>query len=267
MKRIITTLTWILIATAALAQTGHWTGKLDTGGAMVSLIFHLGDSTATLDVPDMGAKGIPVSVKRVATSQIELGIPAINASYKGVWTGKLITGTFTQHGMSFPMPLNPGVPALKRPQTPVGPFVYANADVTFSNGDAVLKGTLTTPKNCSRETPVLIMVTGSGLQNRDEEIFEHKPFAVIADAFAKAGIATLRYDDRGFGESTGDVISCTTEDLKNDALAGIRLLRERFDHVGVLGHSEGGSIALMPAIIPRLETAASPAGKQAGHLT
>ena len=221
-------------------QTGHWWGT-------VSLIFHLGDSTATLDVPDMGAKGIPVSVKRVATGQIELGIPAINASYKGVWTGKLITGTFTQHGMSFPMPLNPGVPALKRPQTPVGPFVYVNADVTFSNGGAVLKGTLTTPKNCSRETPVLIMVTGSGLQNRDEEIFEHKPFAVIADAFAKAGIATLRYDDRGFGESTGDVISCTTEDLKNDALAGIRLLRERFDHVGVLGHSEGGSIALMPA--------------------
>ena len=267
MKRIIATLTWTLIATAALAQTGHWTGKLDTGGATVSLIFHLGDSTATLDVPDMGAKGIPVSVKRMATGQIELGIQSINASYKGVWTGKLISGTFTQHGMSFPMPLNPGVPTLKRPQTPVGPFVYVNADVTFSNGGAVLKGTLTTLKNCSRETPVLIMVTGSGLQSRDEEIFEHKPFAVIADAFAKAGIATLRYDDRGFGESTGDVISCTTEDLKNDALAGIRLLRERFDHVGVLGHSEGGSIALMPAIIPRLETAASPAGKQAGHLT
>lgn len=221
-------------------QAGRWRGDGFTH-------FHLGDSTATLDVPDMGAKGIPVSVKRMATGQIELGIPAINASYKGVWTGKLISGTYTQHGMSFPMPLNPGVPALKRPQTPVGPFVYVNADVTFSNGDAVLKGTLTTPKNCTRETPVLIMVTGSGLQNRDEEIFEHKPFAVIADAFAKAGIATLRYDDRGFGESTGDVISCTTEDLKNDALAGIRLLRERFDHVGVLGHSEGGSIALMLA--------------------
>lgn len=90
-------------------QTGHWWGT-------VSLIFHLGDSTATLDVPDMGAKGIPVSVKRVATGQIELGIPSINASYKGVWTGKLITGTFTQHGMSFPMPLNPGVPTLKRPK-------------------------------------------------------------------------------------------------------------------------------------------------------
>ena len=105
--------------------------------------------------------------------------------------------------------IEPRRPSFEAPQTPVGPFVYVNADVTFSNGDAVLKGTLTTPKNCSRETPVLIMVTGSGLQNRDEEIFEHKPFAVIADAFAKAGIATLRYDDRGFGESTGDVIGAS----------------------------------------------------------
>jgi pimeloyl-ACP methyl ester carboxylesterase len=91
------------------------------------------------------------------------------------------------------------------------------------------------------------MVTGSGQQNRDEEIFGHKPFAVIADALARAGIATLRYDDRGFGESTGDLSSATTEDLKDDALAGVDLLRGRFDRVGVIGHSEGGTIALMIA--------------------
>ena len=91
------------------------------------------------------------------------------------------------------------------------------------------------------------MVSGSGLQDRDETLFEHKPFAVIADAFARAGIATLRYDDRGFGESTGDIVNMTEEDLKNDALAGITLLRGRFDHVGVIGHSEGGSIAIMLA--------------------
>lgn len=82
----------------------------------------------------------------------------------------------------------------------MGPFPYATEEVSFTNGDAVLKGTLTLPDNCDRKTPVLIMVTGSGLQNRDEEMFSHKPFAVIADAFARAGIATLRYDDRGFGE-------------------------------------------------------------------
>ncbi len=260
MKKILAALTLTFIATASLAQTGTWNGKLDVSGTTLSLVFHIGDSTATLDVPDQGAKAIPVSVKRSAFGSIELEVPSINASYKGFWTGKLITGTFTQNGMSFPLPLTLGAPVLRRPQTPVGPFAYVNADVSFSNGDAVLKGTLTMPENCSRQTPVLLMVTGSGLQNRDEEIFGHKPFAVIADAFAKAGIATLRYDDRGFGESTGDAVSCTTEDLKNDALAGIGLLRGKFDNVGVLGHSEGGSIALMLAAEGKADFVISLAG-------
>lgn len=260
MKKILAALTLTFIATAALAQTGTWSGSLDVPGATLSLVFHMGDSTATLDVPDQGAKQIPVSVKRSAFGSIELDVPSINASYKGLWTGKLITGTFTQNGMSFILPLVPGAPVLRRPQTPVGPFAYVNADVSFSNGDAVLKGTLTMPENCSRETPVLLMVTGSGLQNRDEAVFGHKPFAVIADAFAKAGIATLRYDDRGFGESTGDIVSCTTEDLKNDALAGIGLLRGKFDHVGVLGHSEGGTIALMLAAEGKADFVISLAG-------
>lgn len=260
MKKILAALTLTFIAASALAQTGTWNGKLDVSGTTLSLVFHIGDSTATLDVPDQGAKAIPVSVKRSAFGSIELEVPSINASYKGFWTGKLITGTFTQNGMSFPLPLTPGAPVLRRPQTPVGPFAYVNADISFSNGDAVLKGTLTMPENCSSQTPVLLMVTGSGLQNRDEEIFGHKPFAVIADAFANAGIATLRYDDRGFGESTGDAVSCTTEDLKNDVLAGIGLLRGKFDHVGVLGHSEGGSIALMLAAEGKADFVISLAG-------
>lgn len=260
MKKILAALTLTFISMAALAQTGTWNGKLDVSGTTLSIVFHMGDSTASLDVPDQGAKAIPVSVKRSAFGSIELEVPSINALYKGLWTGKLITGTFTQNGMSFTLPLVPGAPVLRRPQTPVGPFAYVNADVSFSNGDAVLKGTLTMPENCSRETPVLLMVTGSGLQNRDEAVFGHKPFAVIADAFANAGIATLRYDDRGFGESTGDVVLCTTEDLKNDALAGIGLLRGKFDHVGVLGHSEGGSIALMLAAEGKADFVISLAG-------
>lgn len=151
-------------------------------------------------MPDQGAKDIPVEVSRDAVGGITLNVPAINASFKGLWAGKVIAGTFTQRGMSFPMTLTPGAPVVRRPQTPVGPFPYATEEVSFTNGDAVLKGTLTLPDNCDRKTPVLIMVTGSGLQNRDEGMFSHKPFAVIADAFARAGIATLRYDDRGFGE-------------------------------------------------------------------
>lgn len=242
------------------AQTGAWTGKLKVSGVELALIFNIGEESATLDVPDQGATEIPVEVSRDAVGGITLNVPAINASFKGLWAGKVIAGTFTQHGMSFPMTLTPGAPVIRRPQTPVGPFPYATEEVTFTNGDAVLKGTLTLPENCDRKTPVLIMVTGSGLQNRDEEMFGHKPFAVIADAFARAGIATLRYDDRGFGESTGDVVLCTTEDLKNDALAGVKLLRDRFEHVGVIGHSEGGTIALMLAADNQVDFVISLAG-------
>lgn len=242
------------------AQTGAWTGKLKVSGVELALIFNIGEESATLDVPDLGATEIPVEVSRDAVGGITLNVPAINASFKGLWAGKVIAGTFTQHGMSFPMTLTPGAPVIRRPQTPVGPFPYATEEVTFTNGDAVLKGTLTLPENCDRKTPVLIMVTGSGLQNRDEEMFGHKPFAVIADAFARAGIATLRYDDRGFGESTGDVVLCTTEDLKNDALAGVKLLRDRFERVGVIGHSEGGTIALMLAGERQVDFAVSLAG-------
>ena len=244
-RKIILAAIAILSALSLEAQTGPWSGTLKVQGTELTLVFDLDKST--LDVPAQGAKDIPAEVSRAATGAVTIEIPSINASYKGLWLGRTITGTFTQYGMSFPLMLNPGRPVINRPQTPVGPFPYTTEEVTFTNGNAKLSGTLTLPENCTRTTPALVMVTGSGLQNRDEELFDHKPFAVIADAFARAGIATLRYDDRGFGESTGDVINCTTEDLKDDALAGIKLLKERFDRVGVLGHSEGGSIALMLA--------------------
>ncbi len=259
-KLIITILLMVFPMLALSAQTGKWSGKLNVSRAELSLIFDIGEESATLDVPDQGASDIPVEVSRDTEGGVTLNVPAIGASFKGLWDGELISGTFTQRGVSLPMTLTPGAPGLRRPQTPAGPFPYTTEEVSFTNGDAILKGTLTLPKDCNRETPVLIMVTGSGLQNRDEELFGHKPFAVIADAFARAGIATFRYDDRGFGESTGDVALCTTEDFKNDALQGVKLLRERFENVGVLGHSEGGTIALMLAAEGRVDFAISLAG-------
>lgn len=242
------------------AQTGTWSGRLSVQGTGLSLVFHLDDGNPTMDSPDQGVKGIPVQVERNATGGVIIRIAPIGAAFEGVWTGRQIIGSFSQMGASFPLTLVPGEEKLRRPQTPVGPFPYATEEVSFTNGTAVLRGTLVLPEGCSRQTPALIMVTGSGLQNRDEELFEHKPFAVIADALARAGIATLRYDDRGFGESTGDVAGCTTEDFRDDALAGIRLLRERFDRVGVIGHSEGGTIALMLAAAKQVDFAVSLAG-------
>ena len=246
-KYIISAILLFSIALFSHAQTGTWSGKLDVQGTKISLVFHLDEENPTMDSPDQGAKGIPIEVTRTATGSITIKVPSIGATYEGLWLIKQIAGTFKQMGASLPLTLTPGEEKLNRPQTPVGPFPYATEEVAFANGDAVLKGTLVLPEGYGRKTPVLIMVTGSGLQNRDEEIYEHKPFAVIADALARAGIATLRYDARGMGESTGDLVNCTTEDMKNDAIAGIGLLRERFDRVGVIGHSEGGTIALMLA--------------------
>ena len=259
-KYIISAILLFSIALFSHAQTGTWSGKLDVQGTKISLVFHLDEENPTMDSPDQGAKGIPIEVTRTATGSITINVPSIGATYEGQWLVKQIVGTFKQMGASLPLTLTPGVEKLNRSQTPVGPFPYATEDVSFANGDAVLKGTLVLPEGYGRKTPVLIMVTGSGLQNRDEEIYEHKPFAVIADALARAGIATLRYDDRGFGESTGDLVHCTTEDMKNDALAGIGLLRKRFDKVGVIGHSEGGTIALMLAAENKADFIVSLAG-------
>ena len=259
-KYIFSAILLFSIALFSHAQTGTWSGKLDVQGTKISLVFHLDEENPTMDSPDQGAKGIPIEVTRTATGSITIKVPSIGATYEGLWLIKQIAGTFKQMGASLPLTLTPGEEKLNRPQTPQGPFPYAQEEVSFANGNAVLKGTLVLPEGCSRKTPVLVMVTGSGLQNRDEEIYEHKPFAVIADALARAGIATLRYDDRGFGESTGDLVNCTTEDMKNDAIAGIGLLRERFDRVGIIGHSEGGTIALMLAAEKKADFIVSLAG-------
>ncbi len=245
---------------AATAQTGPWSGKLDVQGKGLSLVFHLDDENPTMDSPDQGAKGIPVQIERQAGGKIVIQIPALGAGYEGVWLIRQIVGTFTQMNLSFPLTLTPGEDKPARPQTPQGPFPYQTEEVSFTNGDVVLQGSLTLPEGYTRNTTAIVMITGSGLQNRDEEIFDHKPFAVIADALARAGIATLRYDDRGFNGYDGDINACTTEDFKDDALAGISLLRDRFEKVGVLGHSEGGTIALMLAAEQKADFIVSLAG-------
>ena len=263
MKKLVLFLLFCLASVVTWAQDnnikGAWSGKLNVFGNELTLVFHFDDEACTLDSPDQGVKGVPAKMERTAVG-VKVDVPSINASYEGVYMGSSIIGTFKQHGKSFPLTLKHDLLKRNRPQTPVMPYPYQTQEVSFNNGDAVLKGTLVTPPNASRQTPVLLMITGSGLQNRDEEIYEHKPFAVIADALARAGIATLRYDDRGFGESTGDIVNCTTEDLKNDALAGIQLLRSRFDKVGVIGHSEGGTIALMLAAEQKADFIVSLAG-------
>ncbi len=242
------------------AQTGVWSGNLEVQGTKLPLVFHFDEGSPTMDSPAQNAKGIPIKVSHDADGNVAVTIPLVGASFSGKFENDCITGTFRQNGLSLPLTLTSGEEKPKRPQTPQPPFPYSEEEVSFSNGDATLSGTLTLPPGYGKDTPVLLMVTGSGLQNRDEEIFDHKPFAVIADALARSGIASLRYDDRGFGASTGDPVNCTTEDLMRDALAGVDLLRGRFNKVGVLGHSEGGTIALMLAADGKTDFVVSLAG-------
>lgn len=234
-------------AFTANAQEGAWNGELNVQGTKLPLVFHLSEDKCTMDSPSQGAMGIPAEKTLTSDSTLQIKVPAIGATFVGKKEGQTITGTFSQNGFSLPLTLTPGTPKVNRPQTPTPPFPYKEEQVTFTNDGFTFGGTLTLPANCDKKTPAVLMVTGSGLQNRDEELFGHKPFAVIADALARQGIASLRYDDRGYGVEGYQMDQFTTADFKRDAEAALKRLRKRFSKVGVLGHSEGATIALMMA--------------------
>ena len=247
--------------------SGTWHGEMQLNSLKLNLVLHLdGDSVCTVDSPDQGAKGIAGTVKELTAEKVDVLFPMLMAAYTaGLKEGKLV-GTFKQRGFTVPLTLEPGDLVRQRPQTPKPPFPYETHEVKIAvpspyGGETerghTLAGTLTLPPSFGEGAGpnlCLLLVTGSGLQDRDETLFDHKPFAVIADYLARHGIATLRYDDRGFGQSTGDPSNCTTADFAEDAAACISFLRstpllkggdkDRLK-VGVLGHSEGGSIAFM----------------------
>lgn len=256
MKHIFALLAVIMLpAFHTLALTGSWRGDLNFGQTKIPIVFNFtekadGATNCTLDSPMQGAKGIPVDVLLCTADSVSLACHSIGASFEGKVMSKEIEGTFKQHGYSFPLTLSPEPPIEeRRPQTPKPPFPYSVTDTTFTSPDgAVMSATLTMPLNASsKKIPAVVMVTGSGPQNRDEEVFEHKPFAVIADFLARNGIASLRYDDRGTGRSGGNFMAATTETFKKDAGSGIAFMHTiaSIGKVGVIGHSEGGTIAFM----------------------
>ena len=259
-RRLFAIVLFACMSLMANAQEGAWSGEIEVQGMKLPLVFNFGADGCTLDSPSQGAKGIKAEKETLDGGKIRVTIPMARASFEGTMEGNSIKGTFTQNGMSFPMTLLPGKPKVNRPQTPVAPFPYTTEEVTFRNGKFIFNGTLTLPENIDKNTKVVLMVTGSGQQNRDEEVFGHKPFAVIADALAREGIASLRYDDRGYGDSTVVFSNFTTDDFKQDAEAGLKYLRKRFKKVGVLGHSEGGTIALMLASEGKTDFVVSMAG-------
>ena len=258
--RTLTSVVFAMMAFAANAQEGTWNGELNVMGNKVPLVFNFSTNGCTIDSPSQGVNGIQAekTVKDDGTISVKVGM--IGATFEGKMTDGEIKGTYVQNGFPLPLTLKPGKLVVKRPQTPVPPFPYKEESVSFTNAQYTFNGTLTLPENYSRNTPVVLMVTGSGQQNRDEELFSHKPFAVIADALARQGIASLRYDDRGWGDKSVNFADFTTDDFRQDAAAAIPLLRKRFNKVGILGHSEGGTIAMMLAAEGKADFIVSLAG-------
>lgn len=237
--------------------SGSWVGKLKLpNGIQLTIVFNLqktGDEySSTLDSPDQGAKGIPCGKVKVENDSISIDVPAIVGNYDGKinYSEKKITGYWNQAGSSFELNLEytKEVAAPKRPQEPKPPFPYNFEEVRFRNekDNITLAGTLTYPKE-NKKYPAVVLITGSGAQNRDEEIFNHKPFLVIADHLTKNGFAVLRFDDRGFGESEGNHSLATTMDFAEDVRAAVNFLKTRDEidkrKIGLQGHSEGGMIA------------------------
>ncbi|MBN2697458.1 MAG: alpha/beta fold hydrolase [Bacteroidales bacterium] len=262
MKRTTLLLITLLTALSLYGQdiTGEWNGILKVQGIQLRVVFHI-DRTGegyggTMDSPDQGAFGIPVSSVSYEGLELVIRITQLGVEYNGTpGMNDTITGTFTQFGQSFPLNLTreePEKEVLIRPQDPVEPFSYKSEEVRFENKKegVTLAGTLTMPDKGER-FPAVVLISGSGPQNRDEEVFGHRPFLVLADHLTKNGIAVLRFDDRGIGGSTGDLSGATSAQFAGDVKAAVRYLQKRKEinkrQIGLVGHSEGGIIAPMVA--------------------
>lgn len=240
--------------------TGKWSGKLQLPGMKLEMIFKItrvenGTLEGKLDVPQQGAVNLPAEETKFINDSLIIEIPRISGTYSGkMFSADSITGKWEQGGLSIDLNLKRtgDIKPLKRPQTPIPPFPYLSEEVEYTNPVSTLKlaGTLTIPKN-ARNCPAVVMITGSGAEDRDETVFGHKPFAVIADYLSRNGIAVLRADDRGVGGSEGDVSSSTSQDFATDALAGVQFLKNKKEidskKIGLIGHSEGGLIAPIAA--------------------
>lgn len=266
MKKI--TFILILLTTAfnlkAQDVAGDWYGAIKVAGAKLNLVFHISKSgevyTTTFDSPDQGARGLVVEKTTVSGTAVTLESAKFGFKYSGVYKpdSAIIRGAFVQGALNTPLILTHKQPenkqgSIKRPQDPTQ-FPYKQAEVTFPNAKAgnVLAGTLTMPAD-GKASKIVILITGSGPQNRDEELqgMNHRPFLVLSDWLTRNGIAVLRYDDRGIGKSTGNFNAVTTADLADDAEAAVKYIQSRPElsklSIGLIGHSEGGVIAPMVA--------------------
>ncbi|TNE84096.1 MAG: alpha/beta fold hydrolase [Deltaproteobacteria bacterium] len=253
-------------AASADAVLGDWKGHLELPGLKLRLALHVqgeGDAlTATMDSPDQGANGIPASGVTWSDGELRVDMDSLGAVYEAKVEQDQLVGTFAQRGAKLPLTLERGIfAAVSRPQEPAEPLPYGEEAVSIAVAAGhTLAGTLTVPEG-EGPFPAVVLVSGSGPQDRDEALLGHRPFYVLADRLTRAGVAVLRYDDRGVGASTGKFDAATTLDFADDARTALAWLDAREDtaRVGVVGHSEGGMIAPMVTEADFLVLLAAPA--------
>ncbi len=245
---------------ATMSLVGDWDGQISIMGTQLGFVVHFseegGELSGTLDIPQQGARGMPLHGVSFDAPNVQFAI--LSGPQEAVFEGELadgsVEGTFTQAGAEGTFQMQPLVESTEEAAAPAEAetdLPYTEEEVTFGHDEVTLAGTLTLPEGDGPH-PALILVTGSGQQNRDEEISlapGYRPFAVIADTLTRQGIAVLRYDDRGMGGSRGEVESATSADFADDAESALNYLLERDEidpeQIGILGHSEGGLIAEM----------------------
>jgi len=261
MKTItITILSIILAITSALSQdlSGVWHGNAKTPDdkeILFVFLFEKNQETynATMAIPTFNVEGIKPKSTSLKEGNLTIDGSEFGMKYEGVWdeTTNQIEGTYTEGNVKLVLTLkkgNPKMPKINRPQEPVKPYPYYEEKVNFNNTEASisLSGTFTRPTQ-NGKYPVVILISGSGRHDRDGSMMTHRPFLVLSDYLTRKGIAVLRYDDRGYGESTGDFSKATTADFAQDVLSAVRYLKSRKDidtkNIGLVGHSEGGIIA------------------------
>ena len=244
-------------AQVSSSLVGTWAGPLDTGGGgSLRIVFHIaegadGSLDATMDSPDQGAYGIAAGPVTIDAPAVRIEVPVVSGHFEGTLLDEAgrIDGTWHQGGASLPLILEPSEDAgPNRPQEPEPPYPYEATDVSFESAatGVSLAGTLTLPPG-NGPHPAVVLVSGSGPQDRDETVFGHRPFLVLADHLTRSGIAVLRYDDRGVAHSTGNIATATTQDFADDAEGAVRYLATLPaidpEAIGIIGHSEGAIVA------------------------
>ncbi len=241
---------------------GIWQGVIEAGSVELRIVFHLsaeedGSLTAAMDSPDQGVEGIPVAAVTFEGDSLRIDVAVAAGVFEGLFDSgeQMIRGEWKQAGMTFPLELVriTEVEKLSRPQEPEEPYPYASEEVSYANEGAgvTIAGTITYPRE-GGPFPAVLLISGSGPQDKNETVMGHKPFLVLSDYLTRRGIAVLRVDDRGVGGSTGDFSTSTSKDFADDVLAGIDFLSGRPEvdggRIGLAGHSEGGIIAPMAAV-------------------